>query len=172
MRLIAKAQCDIECARERGFDYLVNCKTYPKILRSHWPVPGILAAEMKEGATLASGARRRVLLQDGVIIEEEIVELERPFTHRYSWERGLKPPLSLLVRRGEATWQFMDLPCGMRVLWTYELELTSALTYPIAKPLTLRFQSWMRRGLMRAKQKLERPRTRREEDRSDFMRSF
>jgi len=88
MKLIATAKIEIECSRERVFDYLVAGSTYPRILLAKWPVPGIALAELPECDELTTGMRRLVTLTDGTVIDEEILEFEAPRVHRYGWSQG------------------------------------------------------------------------------------
>jgi len=155
MKLIATAEIEIQRSREIVFNTLVACTTYPRILHAKWPVPGIALAELPEGDELAAGVRRLVTLTDGTVIDEEILEFERPRVHRYAWSKGLRCPFSLMVRRAKSPRHFYEVGDGAKVEWTYAFEVTNVLCYPAVKPLSMRFGSWMRAGLMRAKSALE-----------------
>jgi len=63
-------------------------------------VRGISKVEMHERQTLATGSKRRVIMTDGSVLEEEILAFDPPGMYRYGWTGGLKFPFSLLVRSG------------------------------------------------------------------------
>lgn len=155
MKLTAKADICIQSPRETVFRYLTDGESYPKFLLPLFPLAGIDSAELQSADEPAAGVLRTVRLTDGTVIEETIDEHEFPSLHAYSWGSGLKPPLSLIVNNAAARWTFEDTEGGTQVNWSYEFTLTSQLTWLVAKPVFLRFQVWMRRGLERAGSILE-----------------
>jgi len=134
---------------EKVFDFAVASENLPRILKVFGPIPGITSIEMLDGATLATGARRRVRMSDGSEIFEEVTALDRPRRHSYRWLNAPAPPFSLLVRRGEADWIFTASAQGTRIEWTYRFELTSPLAAPLAAVVMMLFKRWMQRGLER-----------------------
>jgi uncharacterized protein YndB with AHSA1/START domain len=155
MRLDTRAVVIVDRPRAEVFDFAVANPTLPRVLAKLGPIPGVTGAEFIAGGSLAAGAQRRVSMSDGSVIEEEVLEVERPRVHRYRWLRGLRPPFSLLVRSGEACWTFSDASGGgTRVEWVYTFELRSPLAYPVAAPVVLLFRRWMQRGLDRLRSEL------------------
>ncbi len=155
MKLTARAEAHI--ARPRGdvFRYLTSCDCYPEFLLPLFPLPGIESATLVAADEPATGVERTVRMTDGTVIEETIDEHEISEVHAYSWGGGLKPPLSLIVKSATARWTFDETEDSTHVDWTYEFTLTSRITWPVAKPIFLRFQKWMNQGLERARSQLE-----------------
>lgn len=147
MKLHPRATVSIPRSVEDVFDLGVACDAMPRFLRPVGPIPGVDSATMHDGAALAAGARRRVVMTDQSVVEEEIVALERPRRHAYRWVNPPAPPFSLLVRGGEADWTFAKEGGGTRVEWVYALELTTPLVYPLAALVAILFRRWMQRGL-------------------------
>ena len=86
--------------REEVFAVATDSTNAPRTLRSRGPFAGIRVIEMHEGQTLATGAKRRIPMTDGAVLEEVILDYDPPVRHRYGWAGGVKPPMSLLVRSG------------------------------------------------------------------------
>ena len=154
MRLSTHAHVDISRPPGEVFDFLTSAGSYPMILQSHGPIPGVAAAEMIDGASPGKGARRSITLSDGVALEEEIVAFERPVKHGYIWRGGLRPPFAWLVGSGHGHWTFSVSNGGTRVDWRYEFELTPPLVHLVAKPVVWLFHRWMRESLARAREAL------------------
>lgn len=155
MKLTAEAELVIQAPRDTVFGYLTNADSYPNFLLPLFPLAGIESAELQSADEPAVGVLRTVRLTDGTVIEETIDEHDIPAAHAYSWGSGLKPPLSMIVNGAAARWTFEDVEGGTQVRWSYEFTLTSRLTWLAAKPIFLRFQTWMRQGLERARSILE-----------------
>ena len=118
-----------------------------RVLRSRGPFAGITEVEMYEGHTLSTGAKRRIHMTDGTVIEEVILDYDPPTRHRYGWEGGAKFPFSLLVRSGTGNWKFSEVEGGTQVVWSYTFGLTSPLAYPLALPIIRLFRGWLQQGL-------------------------
>ncbi|HTE55923.1 MAG TPA: SRPBCC family protein [Kofleriaceae bacterium] len=150
MRLRTRAAVTIRRPRAEVYDFAVANQTLARTLQKYGPIPGIERAEMTSSGGLTAGAERRVSMSDGSVIEEEILEADRPRVHRYRWVRGLRPPFSLIVRTGEACWTFSDAEGGgTDVEWLYIFQLRSLFAVPAAAPVLLLFRRWMQRGLDR-----------------------
>ncbi|HTP53013.1 MAG TPA: SRPBCC family protein [Anaeromyxobacteraceae bacterium] len=147
MKLRVHAAVEVARPPEEVFDFAVDCRSLPVLLRRVAPIPGIASAEMVSGSAPGAGARRRVAMTDSSWILEEIVTFDRPLRHRYRWLTLPAMPFCLLVRGGEGDWTFSPTPSGTRVDWTYTFELTTALALPLALPVLTLFQRWMRRSL-------------------------
>jgi uncharacterized protein YndB with AHSA1/START domain len=147
MQLHTRAQVTISRPREEVFDFAVAHENLSRVLVKLGPIPGVVRIEP------AGGARRLVSLSDGAVVEEEVLELERPRVHRYSLS-GLKPPFSLMIRSGEACWTFRDAERGTDVEWVYTFQLRSPLAAPPAAALLLLFRRWMQAGLDRIRAEL------------------
>ena len=150
MELRTRAAITVSRPREEVYDLAVSNETLARVLQRLGPIPGIASARFVSGGSLVAGAQRNVSMTDGSVIEEEILEAERPHVHRYRWLRGLRPPFSLLVRTGEACWTFRDAAGGgTEIEWTYTFQLRSPLAAPVAAPTVMLFRRWMQRGLDR-----------------------
>jgi len=144
-----RVRVEVEVARGPADVYDIAVFGFPRLLRAAGPIPGIAKAEMVDGASVEPGRRRLVTMTDGSLVLEEILDAERPRRHRYRWVHPPAFPFSLLVRRGEADWTFSPSRAGTRVTWTYALELTTPLAYPLALPMLAFFRRWMALGLSR-----------------------
>jgi hypothetical protein len=102
-------------------------------------------SEVVDGGALAIGAIRRVTNSDGSVIDEEIVELERPTLQRYRLVRGFRGAAKLMVRGAHGRW-VLEARAGQTVIaWTFTFELRSVVAWP--------FGALMRRPFRRAMQK-------------------
>jgi len=155
MKLTASAESAIRCSRETTFQYLTDAATYSHIMLPLFPLAGIRSSSLIDADVPATGVRRRVVLTDGTEIVETIDEYSPPRIHRYSWGNGLKVPLSLLVSHAAAVWKFTKTNEGTFVRWSYDFTLTSPLIWPLGLPVFMRFQTWMRQSLERARTQLE-----------------
>jgi hypothetical protein len=126
---------------------LVTDSRNASVLRSRGPFAGILKVELHEGQALATGAKRQVVMTDGTVLEEVILDYDPPVRHRYGWTGGAKFPFSLLVRSGIGNWDFTEVEGGTRIVWTYSFGLTSPLAYPLAVPIIWLFKGWLQQGL-------------------------
>ena len=150
MELRTRAAVTVPRPREVVYDFATTNEGLARVLKKLGPIPGIASAEFVGGGGLVAGAQRNVSMTDGSVIEEEILEAERPRVHRYRWLRGLRPPFSLMVRTGEACWTFRDGERGgTEIEWVYTFVLRSPLVSPVAAPVVMLFRRWMQRGLDR-----------------------
>ena len=147
MNLNTAASIVMPGSREEVFDFACANETFERNLRPHGLIAGVEKAEMFEGQALAADSWRRISLTDGVVIEELILDYDRPTKHRYRWTGGLKAPNSWLVRSGEGCWDFSEVSGGTRIDWSYVFELTSPLAYPLALVARASYKSWMNHGL-------------------------
>lgn len=133
--------------REQVFAVATDSTNAARTLRSRGPFAGISKVEMHEGQTLSTGARRRIYMTDGTVLEEVILDYDPPTRHRYGWAGGAKFPFSLLVRSGTGNWEFTEVEGGTQIVWSYTFELTSPLAYPLALPIVRLFRGWLQQGL-------------------------
>ena len=133
--------------REEVFAVATDSTNAPRTLRPRGPFAGITRVEMHEGEILSTGARRRIHMTDGTVLEEVILAYDPPAKHRYRWEGGAKFPFSLLIRSGTGTWEFTEAEGGTQIVWSYTFGLTSPLAYPLAWPIALLFRGWLQQGL-------------------------
>jgi len=150
MKLTANAETEIAAPLDAVFDYHTEADNYPGLLKPRFPLAGIKSVELIDAAVPAVGVRRRVTMTDGMELVETINQHESGKVHGYFWSEGLKSPLSLIVTRAVAQWNFRETDNGTLVHWTYDFTLTTPLVWPLAKPIFLRFQTWMSLGLKRA----------------------
>jgi uncharacterized protein YndB with AHSA1/START domain len=147
MRLATSATIEIAQPRERVFDFATATDTFAKIFRARGPVAAIVGAELLDGATLGTGARRRMTMGDGAVLIEEVIAFDRPSRHAYRWSGGLRAPGKFLVRTGEADWRFEARGERTRIDWGYTFELTTPLIYPAAAFMIGQFRKWMEQQL-------------------------
>ena len=147
MNISTSASVLIPRPREEVFAVATDSTNAPRTLRSRGPFAGIRKIEMHEGQTLATGARRKILMTDGTVLEEVVLDYDPPVRHRYGWTGGAKLPFSLLVQSGTGNWEFTEVEAGTRVVWSYIFELTSPLAYPLAVPIVWLFKGWLQQGL-------------------------
>jgi uncharacterized protein YndB with AHSA1/START domain len=133
--------------RAEVFAVATDSTNAAEVLRSRGPFAGVTKVELHEGQTLATGARRRVSMTDGTVLEEVILDYDPPQRHRYGWTDGAKFPFSLLIRSGTGNWDFIEEESGTRIVWTYTFGLTSPLAYPLAIPIARLFKGWLQQGL-------------------------
>ena len=143
MQITSSATINIARPREAVFDFACACETYAKLFRPLGSIAGIAKAEMIDGAPLGAGARRRIELSDGAVVEEDVVAFERPTRHTYRWNRGLSVSAKYLVRAGEGDWTFRDRGRGTCIDWTYTFDLTTPVIHPAALVFRDQFQHWM-----------------------------
>ena len=147
MQLTTTARIDVGKPRDEVFDFACSCETYVKLFRPRGMIAGVIAAEMIDGMPLAAGARRRMTLSDGAVIDEDVVTFDRPNRHVYRWSRGLRGLGKLIVRSGEGDWTFTGREGGTRIDWRYTFVLTSPLMYPLGAILLGGFRAWMEQQL-------------------------
>jgi len=147
MQIRTSATIDIAGPREAVFDFACACDTYMKLFRSRGSIAGVAKAEMIDGAPLAAGARRRIELSDGAVLEEDVLAFDRPNRHTYRWSRGLRTPAKFLVRSGEGDWTFSEHEGRTRIDWTYAFELTTPIVYPAVLIMRGQFRRWMAQQL-------------------------
>ncbi|MGB8332670.1 MAG: SRPBCC family protein [Polyangiales bacterium] len=147
MNISTSASVLIPRPREEVFARATDSTNTPETLRPRGPFAGISKVEMLDGQALAKGARRRISMTDGTVLEEVILDYDPPVRHRYGWTGGAKPPFSFLVRSGTGCWDFSEVDGGTRIVWSYTFELTSPLAYPLAIPVVWLFKGWLQQGL-------------------------
>jgi len=154
MHVSARAEEHVSRPPEQVFDFATACETFPKVLLPLGPVAGIAHADLLDGDGLRTGARRRIVLTDGSIIDEEVLAFERPTRHRYRWLNPPPAPFAWIVRGGEGDWTFTSFRDGTTIVWIYRFELTSPIVYPIAALVVVLFRRWMARGLAKVRAQL------------------
>jgi Polyketide cyclase / dehydrase and lipid transport len=146
MRLNTSATIDIAQPRDTVFDFACACETYVKLFRPRGSIAGVASAQILDGA-LRAGARRRMTLTDGAVIDEDVVAFDRPTRHTYRWTGGLRAPARFLVRGGEGDWTFVEHSGKTRIDWNYAFDLTTPLVYPAAILMLGQFRRWMEQQL-------------------------
>lgn len=147
MNISTSSSVVIPKPREEVFAHACANETIERTLRPLGPIAGIAKAEMFEGQELAEGSWRRILMTDGAVLEEIILDYDPPRRHRYRWTKGVKPPFSFLVRSGTGCWDFTEVAGGTRIDWGYVFELKSPLAYPVLLLIVPLFKAWLKQGL-------------------------
>lgn len=130
------------------FDFAVAAEELPRVLRKWGPIPGVIGVVVEGDGILRKGSRRRISMSDRSEMVEEITAFSRPGHYSYHWVTPPPMPFSLLVRTAVADWVFQSEREKTRIVWTYRLEITTPLVYPIAVIVRALFQRWMQQGLM------------------------
>jgi len=126
MRLNTSATIDIAQPRDTVFDFACACETYVKLFRPRGSIAGVAAAQILDGA-LRAGARRRMTLTDGAVIDEDVVAFDRPTRHTYRWTGGLRAPARFLVRGVKVIGRSSSIPARRALLGTTHSTLRRPL---------------------------------------------
>jgi uncharacterized protein YndB with AHSA1/START domain len=151
MHVQTSAQLQIAAPPEVVFDLVMDARNHPRFMQRLGPIPGVVHAQLSDGATLAPGATRDVRMSDGSSLVEEILTVERPREHRYRWLRPPATPLARMVRGAESTWTFEPRAGATVFTWQYRFELRSILVYPAGMLLIALFKPWMEKALERVR---------------------
>lgn len=147
MQIQTSASVVVPASRDGVFDYAVD--HIPELFRGAGPIPAIESVELLEGKPLEVGTIRRVHNADNSVVEEEIVAHQRPSEHAFRVIRGLKPPVSFLLKWIEGNWSFEpDGAEATRVTWDFRFELTSPLAWPPASLIAKVFFRKSMRGAL------------------------
>lgn len=114
------------------FACAVDPARFPAMFRGFGPVAGITRIDYADAP--AMGARRRVTFTDGSSLQETVTAWDEPVRHAYQLT-GFRPPMSWLVREGNADWRFRAQGSDADVTWSYVFTLSGVLAWPFAKPL-------------------------------------
>lgn len=114
---------------------------FPATFSGCGPIPGL--RRITPHGIPAVGATRAVESSDGSVLTERITAFDPPRRHAYALS-GLRAPLALLVREGQADWTFTEAHGRTRVTWEYAFALTGAWSWPVAWPL---LNIFMRRAM-------------------------
>jgi len=147
MKIAIRTQVHIDRSPAEVFDVAADYRSWPRLIQKVAVIPGVVGAEMLNGADPGPGAHRLLSMSDGSSVEEEILIFNRGVEHRYHWVRPPAPPLSLVLRSGEASWRFDPSGSGTKVSWDYELGLSSPAVYPIGLLVARFFKRWMEQNL-------------------------
>lgn len=138
MHIECHAQREFPGTPAQAFALCIDAARFPLWFRGYGPIAAIERVEA-DGAPRVGG-RRTVYNADGSVLHECITALDPPHCHAYTLS-GFRAPFSWLVRHGAATWEIADSDGGTRVRWRYAFTLTSALAWPLAKPVLAIFMT-------------------------------
>ena len=113
-----------------------------RIMKPHFPVPGVARVEDQTGAWDGAGQSRRIYLTDGSSVHEELTEYIAPqtFAYRVSNFTGF---FGRFIEEARGRWIFSETsPGNTSVEWTYAFYPKNVLGGFIAKRIVLRF--WRR----------------------------
>jgi Polyketide cyclase / dehydrase and lipid transport len=145
MQITAKASRGIACSLEQAFNFMTKAENLPDVFLGYGPLPAIRRAEFVGRAEPRVGAVRRIENVDDSVVNEEILAHEPPALHRYRLVGDPPLPLRLLVRGLAGEWRFSPHRRDTVVGWSYSLELTT----PLAWPLVLVVRGFLRRAMKR-----------------------
>lgn len=138
------------------FDFAMSPANMPAVFTGYGPVPGIDRVENIDHDETQAGTIRLVINGDGSVIEEEVLEFERPCVQRYRLNSGFRIPFSLLVKSGGGHWTFEPDGDATRIVWRFYFELTNPIVYPVARVIIQRhFRQAMRLCLSNIKAQVE-----------------
>jgi hypothetical protein len=116
---------------EALFDRVADPAAAADFFRGFGRVPAIADVRMLSDGPLRVGSRREVMLVDGSVLPEEVIELDRPSVHRYRIV-DFPPALAGLMREGVGCWTFCAEPKGARITWSYVYQVRSFWKWPLA----------------------------------------
>ena len=114
---------------DETFDFMVDLSRW-STFRGFGPVPGIVRAELVEGASIGQGSRVRVVNTDDSVHHEVIVRFERG--RHLGLRMELSPPASYVLDGIDETVELTPSGRGTRVERRFELRARSRLTAPVA----------------------------------------
>ncbi|MEC9466198.1 MAG: SRPBCC family protein [Myxococcota bacterium] len=145
--VVTQAIITIPCRTDIVFATATDATRFAQFFKGFGPIPGITSVKWLTHPP-GAGGKREVLTADGHAIEEQVVALDKPHTHRYRIPGGFAAPFSWLVRSAEARWSFASHGPATIVTWDYTFELTHPLSALITVPLIkLFFRAAMQRCL-------------------------
>jgi Polyketide cyclase / dehydrase and lipid transport len=121
----------------------------PRFVWALGPIPGVASAALLGAAPQGVGSVRHLVMTDGSAVDEHVLVYDPGSNFTYRWGGPPAPPFSLLVRGAEASWTFTPSGTGTVVGWTYRMELTTPLVYPLAAAVRTLFRRWMAAALDR-----------------------
>lgn len=156
MSVRARADIVVHRSPEDVFDVVTAPDAVGKTFVGHGPVPAAQRSEVLGDGVMRVGATRRVHNADGSVVDEEIVELERPHTQAYRLVSGLRPPFTWLVSEAGGRWRIEPAGEGTRVRWVFSFQPRSWLTKPLVQLLIQpAFRRAMEKCLANTKRLLE-----------------
>lgn len=155
MDLKITEQVVIAAAPDRVFAHITQPDAPARTFRGHGPVPAAVKAEIVGGGELRVGAIRQVTSSDGSVVDEEIVALVPGERQAYRLVRGIKRPLSWLVRGAGGEWVLEAVGEGTEVTWTFTFELRTFLVWPVARIVGRAFRKAMRKALAETRRQVE-----------------
>jgi hypothetical protein len=113
------------------FAFAVAQDVLPKVLKRYGPVPAIVGTQVLHGPWETVGADRRVFIDGGGSLHEQITHFERPEYFAYQINDFQRTMLRGLARRAVGSWIFTDLGGSTGIEWTYSFEPTTAVLRPV-----------------------------------------
>ena len=156
MELTAVASIEIAAPPEEVFDFITAPDVVGRTFGGWGPIPRALESRLVSEGPMRVGSVRQVVSADGSVIDEEILELERPGVQAYRLARGMRFPFSAIVREARGRWTIDATEGGSAVRWRFVFVLRSALLWPLAYLLAAAFRQAMRANLANTKGAIER----------------
>lgn len=108
-------------------------------VQRHGPVPGVTRTEVVGADAPEVGAIRRAFLEDGAVLDEEIIALERPRLFVYRQMKGFGFPFSLLVSGGVGRYELEEEGAGTRFTWSARFDLRPGPTRTLTELILARY---------------------------------
>jgi Polyketide cyclase / dehydrase and lipid transport len=147
---------DIDAPLDEVYAFVVAEDAPNKLLRRYGPVPAPKESHIIDGPWERVGARRKVVLDNGGTLVEEVTAYDRPALYAYRID-DFHFFVKGLSSSGTGVWQFYRTAAGKtRVVWTYSFEPRSRGTRSLLDlGMSWFYRPYMRRGLEEAKHLLE-----------------
>lgn len=131
--------------RDVFYELAENPEFFPAYFKGFPPlIPGIRKITPLWSGPIAPGALRRVDLGDGSSVKERITTHEPPRLHRYEMAE-MNFMQKLVCQKMHAEFILKDTGDSVDVTWTYWIESSNPLQYPLVAFLSWAFKKAMER---------------------------
>ncbi len=111
----------------RAFDVVVAENVLPKVLHRWGPVPAVVGTRDLTGRWDTPGSARTVVLDDGSVVREQVLQWRRPQRFEYRVDR-FTGPTGWLAEYALGTWLFSETAGGGAAFcWTYSFRARGSI---------------------------------------------
>jgi hypothetical protein len=108
----------VKCDNETAFNYISSSVELPDWLKKAGPVDGVKKVEVIDGPYTASGAKRKVIFDNGDTIQEELLNYN-PFRNYDYRVTAFSDFLRKLTDAAFGQFWFDEIDGNTRILWEY-----------------------------------------------------